>query len=154
MDRHKEEFHHMTSGQMQDLVALVADGKITIDQAIQGFRRDLIRLIKTFGLDTILPEYGDALVNKLNDKINKKLAEMSGQGFRDRRYRGRRYRLPRSYWPQYRYGRIPPWYRPAVDYRDNYWIPPYEIPVEPNYFPGYNIVEARPPYNDYYWPIR
>lgn len=66
------------------------------------------------------------------------------QGFRGR---GRR-------WPRFRHGGIPSWRRPAIDYRDNYWIPPYEIPVEPNYFPGYNIVEWRPPYNNYYWPIR
>ena len=33
---------------------------------------------------------------------------------------------------------------PAMDYRDNYWIPPHEIPVEPNYFPGYNIVAGTP----------
>jgi hypothetical protein len=38
---------------------------------------------------------------------------------------------------------------PAMDYRDNYWIPPYEIPVEPNYYPGYNIVTGTPR-NDYY----
>jgi hypothetical protein len=29
--------------------------------------------------------------------------------------------------------------RNKIDYPDNYWIPPYEVPVEPNYFPGYNI---------------
>lgn len=38
---------------------------------------------------------------------------------------------------------------PAADYRDNYWIPPYEIPVEPNYFPGYNI-ESLTPMNSFY----
>lgn len=38
---------------------------------------------------------------------------------------------------------------PAMDYRDNYWNPPYEIPVEPNYFPGYNIVTGTPR-NGYY----
>jgi len=64
------------------------------------------------------------------------------------------FRNGRRVWPQYRYGRIPPRRRPAVDYRDNYWIPPYEIPVEPDYFPGYNIVELRPRYVSYYWPIR
>lgn len=35
---------------------------------------------------------------------------------------------------------------PAIDYRDNYWIPPYEIPQEPNYFPGYNIETV--------WPVK
>lgn len=42
-------------------------------------------------------------------------------------------------------------YPPAMDYRDNYYIPPYEIPVEPNYFPGYNIVSMTPR-NGYYAP--
>jgi hypothetical protein len=40
---------------------------------------------------------------------------------------------------------------PAMDYRDNYYIPPYEIPVEPNYFPGYNVEELVPR-NTYYAP--
>lgn len=88
----------------------------------------------------------DEVQNGLRNELSR-LAQP--QGFHNGRYRN-----GRRVWPQYRYGRIPAWRRPAVDYRDNYWIPPYEIPVEPDYFPGYNIVEVRPPYNDYYWPIR
>jgi hypothetical protein len=63
------------------------------------------------------------------------------QGYRSRRYR--RYRP-----------RMPPIRRPAVDYYSNHWISPYEIPREPYYFPGYNIVEYPVPPVRYYWPAR
>jgi len=33
---------------------------------------------------------------------------------------------------------------PAIDYPDNHWLPPYEVPLEPNYFPGYNIETVWP----------
>jgi hypothetical protein len=43
---------------------------------------------------------------------------------------------------------------PAVDYRNNYWVPPYEIPQEPYYYPGYNVVDYQTPPVGYYWPQR
>lgn len=57
-------------------------------------------------------------------------------------------------WLRYRYGRMPDVRRPGVDYITNHWIPPYEIPLEVYYYPGYNIVEYPVPRVGRYWPKR
>lgn len=57
-------------------------------------------------------------------------------------------------WLKYRHVRMPAIRRPGVDYWNNHWIPPYEIPLETYYYPGYNIVEYPAPHVGYYWPKR
>lgn len=159
---------------IDDLVMAVFSGTMTFDEALNAFGVFAKGLEKMLENTIFANVQNKKLLEELKLKANsnardmfkkqlESLGEHQGQGFArgpPRRYGGYghrrygRYRPQSRYWPQYRYGTIPAWYRPAVDYRDNYWIPPYEIPVEPNYFPGYNIVERTPPYNDYYWPVR
>ena len=73
------------------------------------------------------------------------------QGYRDRAHNPSPHK---NNWLRYRYGRMPRNRRPAVDYYNNHWIPPYEIPLEPYYYPGYNIIEYPVPPVRYYWPRR
>jgi hypothetical protein len=59
-----------------------------------------------------------------NGEQIKNLLGSEKTGFRG--WRGKRY-------DYYRHHRIPRIRRPAMDYYDNHWLPPYEIPTGPRY---------------------